>query len=104
MVEDTYKFRSGYRVKVSLTDNPSQITYKFIDNNKIEVSTMTSGLPTHMSDRSGFVKELKHCINPTGKVPEQDLRKIKTHLQKMVSALQGEAELKLIQEQQMQME
>lgn len=100
MVEDTFIFRSGYKVKISLTDNPSQIQYSFYDKEGIEINSQKSGLPTHMGDRSSFIKELKNCANPNGKINESELRKIKSKLQKMILALQGEKEAQEVQEKQ----
>ena len=100
MVKDTYTFSNGFKIKISLTDNPLQIKYSFFNDLDQEIKVLVAGLPTHVSTRSGFVSQIKKCINPDGKVKYEQVVPVITILQDMVLNLQGEAEVKLIQEKQ----
>lgn len=97
MVKDTFKFKSGYKVKLSLTKKPTQITYHFINSEKIEYFVKTAELPHSISNRNPIYKEIKTCLDPTAteKIPAEKVRKILIELQKITSALQGKREVEL---------
>ena len=104
MINNTLKLPNGYVLTISLTDNPSKIQYQITDSEKNLISNVKSGLPASMSNRSQVMKDIKNCITNGRKVSgvDQELNKIKTRMQKLVSELQGEAEYLAIQEQQEQ--
>ncbi|MBQ2654038.1 MAG: hypothetical protein IJF83_10820 [Methanobrevibacter sp.] len=95
MVKDTFKFKSGYQIKLSLTKKSTQIQYSFIDNNNSEYFVKIGEFPTSLSSRSAISTEIKTCLNPDKptKVTKEELRKVYVKLQKIVSALQGQAEV-----------
>lgn len=99
MVEDTFKFKSGYKIKLSLTENPSQVVYNITTPDNVLIYSKQSGLPAAMGDRTELIQKLKLCI-PNNKNAKQELNRVKHKLQKQILALQGEAEQKQIQEQQ----
>ena len=100
LVKDTYEFDSGYKVKLSLTDNPLQIKYQFYNSSNDLIKVMDSGFPTHVTDRSGLIVQLRSVINPDGKTSTEELQKVTLRLQKMISVMQGEAEAKATQQKQ----
>lgn len=95
MVKDTYKFTTGYKVKLSLTNKPTQICYHFINNENIEYFVKVAELPHSISNRSPIYKELKVALNPSApnKLKSEDIRKVLITLQKIVSALQGQKDI-----------
>lgn len=100
MVKDTFVFKSGYKVKMSLTDNPNEIEYRFYNNGGEEVKVIHTGLPTHVTNRSHLVLQIKAAVNPDGNVKSDEVNHILIELNKIISVMQGEAELKLIREKQ----
>lgn len=100
MVKDTYTFESGYKVKLSLTDNPLQFEYKFFDEEGVEYKTITTGRPTHVSSRSSFISEIKTCINPEKKVKNKAVKPVTVELENMIAVMQGARENQIIQEKQ----
>lgn len=98
MVKDTYTFENEYKVKISLTDNPNKIIYRFFNDDGDEIQTIESGYPTHVTKRSELVRQIKNCIE--GKVAQRDLDKILIKLNKIVSALQGAKEMEYVQQKQ----
>ena len=99
MVKDTYTFESGYKVTMSLTDNPHRFKYKFYNGDNDLIRSMESSLPTNQSsDRAALIVQIKNCIE--GNVSQKELEKILLTLNKMISALQGKAELEYIQNKQ----
>lgn len=100
MVKDTYTFKSNYSVKISLTNNPHEIHYRFFNNEHDEIKVMVAGLPTHVTDRSQLLTQIKKAINPNGNVKTQELQQVTIELQNIVNTLKGEAEIKAIHEKQ----
>lgn len=100
MVKDRFKFKTGYEVQLSLTDTPTQIVYTFYDANGEKESTVTSGLPLDVGERSDLIKHLKDYIGADRKNIKNELRKVRKILNKKVLELQGEAEIQRMQEQQ----
>lgn len=102
MIDNTLKIPNGYKIKVSLSDNPSKIHYQIIDSENNLISSVNSGLPASMSNRSQLMKDIKNCVTNGRKIKgiDQELNKIKARMQKIVSELQGEAEYLAIQEMQ----
>lgn len=100
LVKDTYQFESGYKVKVSLTDNPLQVNYRFFNSDGDLLKVMDSGFPTHVTDRSGLISQIKNAINPDGKTSTEALQKVVLKLQQMIDLLQGEADVKATQKKQ----
>lgn len=95
MVKDTYKFTSGYKVKLSLTKKPTQICYHFINKDNIEYFVKVAELPNSISNRNPIYKELKVAISPDSpnKLKSEEVRKVLITLQQMVSALQGQKDI-----------
>ncbi len=102
MIDNTLKIPNGYKIKISLSDNPSKIHYQIIDSENNLISSVNSGLPASMSNRSQLMKDIKNCVTNGRKIKgiDQELNKIKARMQKIVSELQGEAEYLAIQEMQ----
>lgn len=97
MVKDTYTFKSGYKVKISLTDNPLQIKYQFYNQDGDTIRVMENGFPTHVGERSELIVQIKKLVdNP------DDVQIVVQKLQKIINLLQGEAEVKATQEKQEQ--
>ena len=100
LVKDTFIFSSGYKVKISLTDNPLQVKYQFFNADGETIKVMENGFPTHVTDRSGLIVQIKNSINPNGKVTKEEIQQVTLKLQKIITILQGEAEYKATQEKQ----
>ena len=97
MVKDTYTFKNGYKVKISLTDNPLQIKYQFHNQDGDTIRVMENGFPTHVGERSELIVQIKKLVdNP------DDVQIVVQKLQKIINLLQGEAEVKATQEKQEQ--
>lgn len=94
-MDNTLKLRSGYQVKVELADNPSLIHYQIIDPDKNLMYSATAGVPASLSDRTAVIKNIKDVLTDN-----KQLKGVKRKLQKIVSNLQYELEMKEIEEQQ----
>lgn len=94
MVKDTFEFKSGYKIKLSLTDNPSQILYLISSPEDDLIYSKQSGLPAAMGDSTELIKKIKLCCDEN-----ENLQTVKNKLQKMISTMQGEAEVKELQKQ-----
>ena len=99
MVKDTYKFDNGYKVTMSLTDNPHLFRYQFYDEDNDLVNDLVFGLPTQANNYSNFIRAVKECNDNLSK---KELQSIKKKITKIISALQGEKEKQYIDEQQRQ--
>lgn len=96
-MENSFKLRSGFTVKVDLTDNSSQIHYQIIDPSGELVFTNVDGVPASLSERGRTLKTIKEYLTDS-----KQLRQVKQKLQRIVSDLQHELEMKEIEEQQKQ--
>ena len=100
MVEDTLKLRNGVQIKLSLTDNPSQIHYTIYDEDGDDIYNKVSGFPTSLTDRTDLIKTIKSHLGVNRKDVSKELERTKKRLQKIALQLQGEAEYQAMQEQQ----
>ena len=94
-MENSFKLRSGFTVKVDLTDNLSQIHYQIIDPSGELVFTTVDGVPASLSERGKTLKTIKEYLTDS-----KQLRKVRQKLQHIVSDLQHELEMKEVEEQQ----
>lgn len=94
-MENSFKLRSGFTVKVDLTDNLSQIHYQIIDPTGELVFTTVDGVPASLSERGKTLKTIKEYLTDS-----KQLRRVRQKLQHIVSDLQHELEMKEVEEQQ----
>ena len=99
MVKDAYSFKNGYKVTMSLTDNPNQFIYKFYNKNGEITNTLEEGLPIHLSDRNALITQIKKCLGDK-KVDFETINEVKIRLNKIIYDLQSEKEAQYMQEQQ----
>ena len=95
MVENTLKVRSGYKIKVELTDNPSQIHYQVTDPEGNLFYSASAGIPASLGNRTEVMKHIREVTEHKKEFP-----KVKRRLQNIVSELQSELEFKEVEEQQ----
>ena len=102
MIDNTLKLPNGYKVTISLTDNPLKIQYQIHDSQKNLISNVKAGVPSSMSNRTQLMKDIKNCITGGRKVNgiDQKLNDIRMKLDRTVKEMQGEAEFEAIRKQQ----
>lgn len=101
MVDNTLRLKNGNQIKVSLTDTSSQIHYQIFNKEGDLCFDKIGGAPISISNRTDIAMNIKEFL-PPHKRSETNLLldKTKRQLQKIVSALQGEAETEAIRLQQ----
>ena len=92
-MENTFRLKNGNYIKVSLTDTPSQIHYQIYNKDNELCFDKISGIPLSISNRTDIMRNIKEMLPPHKRSDTSaELDKIKRQLQKIVLALQGEAE------------
>ena len=103
MVDDTLRFKNGNQIKVSLTDTTSQIRYQIFNKDGDLCFDKVGGAPVSISNRTDIMNNIKEILPPHKRSETTILLdKTKRQLQKIVSALQGEAETEAVRVEQEQ--
>ena len=104
MVNNKYKFNSGYSIEISLTSNPSTCKYRFYTDTNELMSEITDVLPLSLKPKGQVMMEIKLCIDPLNSLKsnilKSEMMKAKKELQSIANSLRGELDVELAREQQ----
>lgn len=101
MVDNSLRLKNGNQIKVSLTGTASQIRYQIFNKDGDLCFDKVGGTPISISNRTDIMTHVKEFL-PSHKRSETTilLDKTKRQLQKIVLALEGEAETEAVRIEQ----